>query len=137
MSKNKNKENISRKINYPVGDFLIRMKNAVIAGNKEITVPATKLIKSVAHVLKNMGYITELNSQDGTLTVSLAIRRKEPVLMNVKLVSKPGLRVYMRVDELESIKGPFTIILSTPLGIMTAKDAIKKRTGGEVIAKIF
>lgn len=133
----KKKTITSKNMNYPVGDFLIRLKNAVIAGNKEISVPTTKLIKSVALVLKNGGFISDINNQGGSITVNLAIRRKEPVLMDVKLVSKPGLRIYMKVEELESIKGPFVIILSTPLGIMMARDAVKKRVGGEMIAKIY
>ncbi len=131
------KKQMSRKIGYPVGDFLIRLKNAVISGNKEIVVPETKLIKAVSSVLKKEGYISDIQSNGKVMTIGLTIRRKEPVLMDVKLVSKPGLRIYMKVDELETQRGPFFMILSTPLGIMTAREAIKKRTGGEVIAKIF
>jgi small subunit ribosomal protein S8 len=136
MQKIKNNK-LSKKINYPIGDFLIRLKNAVIAGNKEIMVPSTKLIKSVSEVLKKAGYLSEVKYETAVTTVSLAIRRKEPVLMDVRLVSKPGLRIYMKVDELESQKGPFIVILSTPSGIMTGQEAIKKRIGGEVIARIY
>jgi small subunit ribosomal protein S8 len=127
----------SKKINYPIGDFLIRLKNAVIAGNKEVVVPTTKLIKSVSQVLKKSGFISEIKENEGSMSVTLAIRRKEPVLMDVRLISKPGLRIYMKVDELEKAKGPYVAILSTPLGIMTAMDAIKKKTGGELIARIY
>ena len=134
----KNKKGMtSKKINYPVGDFLIRLKNAVIAGNKEVSVPETKLIKAVASVLKKEGYVENIKVGEGNMVVSLAIRRKEPVLMNIKLVSKPGLRIYMKVDELENIRGPFFVILSTPLGILTGREAVKKSIGGEVIARIY
>lgn len=128
---------ISRKINYPVGDFLIRLKNAVIARNKVVKSPATKVVKSVAEILKSEGFLETLTVDGGVMTATLSIKRKEPVLMDVKLVSKPGLRIYMKLDELRKQVGPFVLILSTPLGILTGKNAIKKKTGGEVIAKIY
>jgi small subunit ribosomal protein S8 len=133
----KKKSNISRKMNYPIGDFLIRLKNAVIAGRKEVNVPVTKLLKSVAEVLKKEGFLSDVKADEDNLSVTLAIRRKEPILMDVQLVSKPGLRVYMKLDELQSKKGPYIAIVSTPLGVMSSQEAIKKKTGGEVIAKIF
>jgi len=125
------------KINYPIGDFLVRLKNAIISGNTEVSVPKTKLIKAVVDVMKKEGFFTDVKSDEKQLTVTLAIRRKEPVLMDVKLVSKPGLRVYMKVDELDSLRGPFMVILSTPMGIMSGREAIKKKMGGEVIAKLY
>lgn len=123
--------------NYPIGDFLIRIKNAVLAKNREVMVDSTKLIKEMANVLKKEGLLQEVKENKGKLIVQLAYRRKEPVVLDIKLVSRPGLRVYASVDELEKKRGPSTYILSTPKGVMTSKEAIKKRLGGEVIAELW
>jgi small subunit ribosomal protein S8 len=88
-------------------------------------------------VLKKEGILTEVKKKDGTLMVKLAYRKKEPILMNLKLVSKPGLRIYMGADELSAIRKPSFLVLSTPKGIMTSFEAIKKRIGGEVIVEIW
>ena len=77
-------------VNYPVGDFLIRIKNAALAGKREIDVSETKLIKAVADVLKKEGYLEKVTEKQGKLNIRLAFRRKEPVLFKLKLVSKPG-----------------------------------------------
>lgn len=124
-------------INYSIGDFLIRIKNAALAGNKEIGVDNTKFIENIAKVLKKEGILTEVKKKDGKLTVKLAYRKKEPVLIDLKLVSKPGLRIYMGADELSAIRGPSFFILSTSKGPMTSREAIKKRMGGEVIVEIW
>jgi len=125
-------------VNYSVGDFLVRIKNAVMAGRREIVVPETKLIKAVAEVLKKEGYLESVTSkEDGKLTVSLAYHKKEPVLINLKLVSKPGLRVYMAVDELSKIRGISKFVLSTPIGVMSTKEALKSGVGGEVLVEVW
>ncbi len=124
-------------VNYPVGDFLIRIKNTVLASNREFDVASTKFIKQVAKVLEKARYLEKVEEKDGRLTIRLAYHKKEPVLMDIKLVSKPGLRVYMAADELEKKKGPSVYILSTSKGVMTSREAIKHRLGGEVIAEVW
>lgn len=124
-------------VNYPVGDFLVRIKNAVLANNREFEVVSTKLIRKVAEVLAKGRYLEKVEEKDGRLAIKLAYYRKEPVLMDIKLVSKPGLRIYMNVDELEKKKGPSVYILSTPKGVMLSTQAIKSRLGGEVIAEVW
>ncbi len=123
--------------NYPVGDFFIRIKNAALARNREFVVDNTKLIKEVAKVLKKAGFLQEVKEDKKRLTVHVAYQRKEPVVLDIKLVSRPGLRIYSSVDELEKKKGPSIYILSTPEGVMTSKEAIKKRIGGEVMAELW
>ena len=94
--------------NYSVGDFLIRVKNAALAENKEVVVPMTKISLSAAKVLKKLGYLSEVGSSDSKkeIVCSLAFKRKKPVLMGLKLISKPGLRIYMGVSEIENRKKP-------------------------------
>ncbi|QQS38957.1 30S ribosomal protein S8 [Candidatus Woesebacteria bacterium] len=128
---------IFRNVNYPIGDFLIQIKNASLAGNEKVSVAKTKYIKSVAEALKKERYLTEVVDDDGVITVTLAFHKKEPLLFGLKLVSRPGLRRYMSVDDLEKHRGPETLILSTAHGVLSSKDAIKLRVGGEVIAKIW
>ncbi len=129
--------------NYPVGEFLIALKNASMAKNKKVEIKANKEIVAIAEALKKLGYLDEVKETKSPeqgrrmLTVSLAFRFKKPVLMNLKLVSKPGLRIYMGVDEIEKRKGPATYLISSPKGIISTKDAVKTRTGGEVIAEIL
>ena len=123
--------------NYPVGDFLIRIKNAMMANKKEVVLPQSKFIVAVAKVLKREGFLSEVKEdRKGTLVVRLAYHKKQPVLVDLKLVSKPGLRIYVGKDELERRRGAAILILSTPKGIMSSTDALKKGVGGEVIAEI-
>lgn len=123
--------------NYQIGDFLIRLKNAGMANLKEVSVNKTNLILAVAKTLKKEGFLDTVTEKDGKVSVTLSIFRKKPVLSNVTIISRPGLRIYMNVDEIEAIKTPDTYIISTPKGVMSGKDAKKLRLGGEVIAKVI
>ena len=122
--------------NYPVGDFLIRVKNAGLARKRQVEVPKNKVIKEVAKALKRLRYLDEIGEKEGKLVVKLSYRKKEPLLTDLKLVSKPGLRVYQGADELAKKRGLSTYIVSTPKGILSLKEALKKRVGGEVIAEV-
>ena len=123
--------------NYPVGDFLIRVKNAALAGKHEVEVPVTKGIKAVAEALKRAGYVEEVKAAKGLLTASLSYRRKKPVMLGLKLISKPGLRIYMDVDDIEAKRGPSIFIVSTPKGVLISKEVIGKRASGEVLAEVW
>ncbi len=124
--------------NYQIGDFLIRLKNASMAGLKDVVFPKTNLVLAVAKTLKNEGFLDSVEvDKEGNLTAKLSIFSKKPVLKNVKIVSKPGLRIYVNVDEIEKMKTPETLIISTPKGIMSGVEAKKKRLGGELIAKVI
>jgi small subunit ribosomal protein S8 len=123
-------------VTYSIGDFLIRLKNMARADKKEISLPGNKLIVSMAKALEKAGFLEDVKSKDKTLSLSLRYAYKEPVLTDVKLISKPGLRIYKSVRELEEKKGSSILIISTPKGILTHREAIKARLGGEVIAEI-
>jgi len=139
---NKTNKNSKRRsnvagLNYPVGDFLIRVKNAGLARNKTVEVGYTKLIAEVAKVLKDKKILDEVDVKDQKVITRLAYIKKEPVLIDVKLISKPGLRVYGGAAEIEKIKSPSFLIISTSKGVMSDRDAVKKNLGGEFIAEIF
>lgn len=123
--------------NYPVGDFLIRVKNASLAGKHEVEAPLTKGVKAVAEALKRAGYVEEIKSSKGVLTATIAYRRKKPIMLGIKLVSKPGLRIYMDVEDIEKKRGPSTFIVSTPKGVLTSREVIAKRASGEVLAEVW
>jgi len=124
-------------VNYPIGDFLIQIKNAALARRKIVTVRSTKLVKSVADALKKEGYLADVTRKEGEIITTLAYHKKEPVLMGLKLVSRPGLRIYKRTGSLKKLRGYSTFILSTPKGIMTAKQATKENLGGEMIVEVW
>lgn len=126
-----------RMVNYSIGDFLIKIKNASMAKNKELTVSSNKQIEAVALALKKLGYLDEVKKEKNMLNLSLTFKNKRPLLTNLKLVSKPGLRIYMGVTEIEKKKGPSTYLISTPIGIIASRQAVKERAGGEVIAEIW
>ena len=123
--------------NYSVGDFLIRIKNTAMSGNKSVEYKAEKQIVAIADALKKLGFLDTVKKEKDILTVSLAFKSKKPVIMNLRLISKPGLRIYMGADEIDKKKGPSTYLLTSPKGIISSKDAVKGRIGGEVIAEIW
>lgn len=122
--------------NYPVGDFLIKIKNAAMSRRKDVEVDYSNLTYAVSEVLKKEMYLSDIKRKDDRLMVKLAYFKKEPVLVGLKLVSKPGRRVYKKVDEISKHKGLSFFLLSTPIGIISSREAIKKNIGGEVIAEI-
>ena len=123
--------------NYSVGDFLIRIKNTAMAKNKSLEYRAEKQIVAIAEALKKLGFLETVKKEKNVLTVSLAFKNKKPVIMNLRLVSKPGLRIYMGADEIDEKKGPSTYLLTSPKGVISSKDAVKLRIGGEIIAEIW
>lgn len=125
--------------NYPVGDYLIQIKNAARSQKREVVVKESRFIRSVSECLKKMGILESVSVKDKMLTSTLAYHKKAPVLMDLKLVSKPGLRRYLGVEEIAGRKrrNSSLLVLSTPIGILSSKDALKKSIGGEVIAEIW
>ncbi|HJY98556.1 MAG TPA: 30S ribosomal protein S8 [Patescibacteria group bacterium] len=123
--------------NFPVGDFLIRIKNTAMARGKSVSVPANKQISAIAAALKKAGYFAEVKKEKETLAIDLVFKNKRPLIMDIKLVSKPGRRVYLKADEIAKKRGPSQYIISTPKGILTMREALKQNLGGEVIAEIW
>ena len=124
-------------INYPVGDFLIRIKNASTAGKKTVIAKKTSLIVDVAETFKKLGFLESIETDKENITVKIKYQNKQPLLTDIKLVSKPGLRIYKSADELEKIKKPIFLIITTSKGVLSKDEALKKRVGGEVIVEIL
>src|SRR3989344_8996002 len=122
-------------INYPIGDFLTQIKNASLAGKKTVEVQTSSFIKATARVLQQENYLEDVREEGKKLTLRISYRKKEPIITDIRLISKPGLRIYMARDEIEKRHSPSILIISTPRGVMSAREAIKKGGGGEVIGE--
>ena len=108
-----------------------------MAGIKEVTFFKSNMVLGIAKTLKSEGFIEEVKEDKKFLTVKLSIFNKKPVLSDIKIVSRPGLRIYMNVEKIESYNKPDVLILTTPKGIMSGSQAKKERIGGELIAKVI
>ena len=126
-----------------VADMLTRIRNANQMRYEEVKVPASKVKEEIARILKEAGYIKDykLVKEDvqGTLVLTLKYtERRERVITGLKRISKPGLRVYAKNDEIPKVLNGLGIaIISTSKGIMTDKEARKENIGGEVLAYIW
>lgn len=127
----------------PVADMLTRLRNASLAKHTEVTMPASQLKHQIARILKDEGYIVDYelvqDPPQGTLKVSLKYGEdRMPALSGLKRVSKPGLRVYTGKSRIPRVLGGLgTVIISTPKGLMTGRDAWRQNLGGEVVAYVW
>ena len=127
----------------PIADMLTRIRNANQNRAKTVSMPSSKMKEEIARILKNEGFVEEFsieeNDVQNTLTLTLKYgQKKERVITGLKRVSKPGLRVYSKAEELPRVLNGLGIaIISTPQGVMTDKEARKANVGGEVIAYIW
>ena len=126
-----------------IADMLTRIRNANSMGYEEVTVPASKLKVELARILKEEGFIKEYKvvSEGVEKNILLTLKygkKKEKVITGLKRISKPGLRVYVKSDEVPKVLNGLGIaIISTSKGIMTDKEARKQNLGGEVLAYVW
>lgn len=122
----------------PVADALIRIKNGYLVSKKEIQIPYAKLQFNLCKLLSKGGYISEVGKKGNLITVTLKYDGRTPSLSDVKRVSKPSLRVYKGYQDLPRVlNGLGVAIISTSKGLMTDKEARKKKLGGEVMAEVW
>lgn len=127
---------------YHVADFVIRIKNASDAHRKEVVMPYSKITKAIAKLLVKERFLADVveTQENGKKMITCGIRyvRRKPVIHDVEVVSKPSLRHYYNHKELqaEQRKKALTLVVSTSQGIMTARDALQKGLGGELLFKI-
>ncbi len=125
-----------------IADFLTRIRNGSSAKHKSIEVPSSNLKIAIAQILKDQGFIADFSkvddSKQGVLHVKLRYYLGQPVIREVKRVSKPGRRVYAPADKLPRVhNGLGVAIVSTPRGVMTDKQARRENVGGEVLCTIW
>lgn len=127
----------------PVADMLTRIRNANMAYHDELAMPSSKMKASVVDILKREGYIRdyaiEPSKPQPTLRIALKYsRQKERALTGVRRVSKPGLRVYAKRDEIPRVLGGLGIaVVSTSSGMMSDREARQYGVGGEVVAYVW
>lgn len=126
----------------PIADMLTRIRNALTAKHETVEVPASKMKKAIADILLNEGYISNVEMKEdgvqGSLLVTLKYSKEGNVISGLKRISKPGLRVYAKSNEIPKVLNGLGIaILSTSKGIMTDKEARANNLGGEVLAFIW
>ena len=129
-------------VNDTIADMLTRIRNAGQMKYANVAVLNTKMTREIARILKEEGYINDYSSNEETKMLDLSLKygenKKERVITGLKRISKPGLRVYAKHDELPRVLNGLGIaIISTSEGIMTDRDARNKKLGGEVLAYIW
>jgi small subunit ribosomal protein S8 len=127
----------------PIADMLNRIRNAIVAKQEVVPVPASKTKIAIAEVLRQEGFIKEFEvvSEGVKRTIRLRLAyggRKEPAISGLRRVSKPGLRVYVQKREIPRVYGGLGIaIISTPIGVMTGQEAWRHRMGGEILCYVW
>ncbi|MDR1757562.1 MAG: 30S ribosomal protein S8 [Bacteroidales bacterium] len=127
----------------PISDYLTRVRNAIKANHKVVEIPTSKTKKEITKILFEKGYILNYKFDDdifpGKITIALKYHpvTKQPAIMHLQRISRPGLRKYVSADDMPSVLNGLGIaIVSTSHGMMTDKEAKSQNVGGEVICYI-
>lgn len=126
----------------PIADMLTRIRNANQAKHPQVEMPASRLKLEILNVLKDEGYISEYerieDGKQGVIKVTLKYNNKERAIKGLKRISKPGLRVYAKSEELPKVLNGLGIaVISTSKGVMTDREARRQKLGGEVVAYVW
>jgi len=126
----------------PISDFLTRIRNAQHAHLETIDIPSSRMKFAIAKILEREGYVGAVTEQsDGprkVLTLALKYEGKQPVIRSISRVSTPGRRVYRKAAELPRVLSDQGLaVVSTSMGVMTNKEARKRKLGGEVLCEIY
>ena len=126
----------------PIGDMITRIRNAQMRLLNNVRIPSSKFREKILDVLKQEGYIADYKllsePNKDSLSVDLKYNNGLPVIKEIKRVSKPGRRIYVRATSIPKIQNGLGLaIVSTSIGIMTDNEARSKNVGGEIICKVF
>ena len=127
----------------PIGDMFSRIRNGQMRSLNSIEIPSSNFRKNILEILKNEGYIKDYYIEKSennkiNLKINLKYYEGDPVIKEIKRISKPGRRVYSRANSIPRVmNGLGLAILSTPKGVMTDSEARKNNLGGEIICRIF
>jgi small subunit ribosomal protein S8 len=129
----------------PIADMLTRIRNANVAMHETVRMPSSKLKESLAAVLANEGYIEGYDVEDNrgrpgrTLEITMKYtKERDRTISGVRRISKPGLRVYTAADKLPRVLGGLGVaVLSTSQGLMTDREARRRRVGGEILCYVW
>lgn len=126
----------------PIADLLTRIRNAVMVGKNEITVPSSKLKVVVAKELKKAGYLADVKVESAkprdVLVVTIAKDGENSTINEIKRLSSPGRRVYVGANDIPKVKsGRGIVLVSTSKGVVTGAEAVKQRLGGELLLSVY
>ena len=130
----------------PIADMLTRIRNAILVGHTSVSMPHSQIKMAIAEILKQEGYIEDVNVGDETPFKLIHIklkywgkrRERRPVITGLKRISKPGRRVYVNAEQIPWVMSGMGIsILTTPKGVMTGQSARRQGIGGEVICYVW
>lgn len=122
----------------PIADMLTTIRNGSAAKKKIVVVPLSKIKTEVLKILKEHGFIEKFQVEEKTIKVYLRYYKNKSVVLNIKRISKPGVRIYAKAENVPMVlRGYGLTILSTSQGLMTDKEARKKSIGGELICQIY
>ena len=127
----------------PIGDMITRIRNAQLRTLNTVTIPNSKFRAKILDVLKQEGYIIGYkqvsdSKNKSVLDVDLKYDNGNPVIKEIKRISKPGRRIYAKADSISKIQNGLGLaIVSTSMGIMSDNDARTKNIGGEIICRVF
>lgn len=127
-------------VNDPISDMLVRLQNASMVGKLRVTLPRSAIKLAIADILAREGYVGEVDkkSKDINFSITLVYKNNRPAFGGFKRISKPSRRMYLGVRDVKPVKrGHGTLVLSTPAGILTGKEAQVKRVGGEALFEIW
>ena len=130
-------------MNHSVSDFIIRIKNGALAKRKEIELPYSNINLAIGKVLKKEGFLDEVkeskNGNQKSIKATISYEKRQPILNDVKIVSKPSLRVYKASKDISDIekRGRHRVVISTSQGVMSGKEAKNKGLGGEILFEIW
>ena len=123
----------------PIADMLTRIRNALAVQKNEVSLPHSSVKESVAKILKDKGYISEITVKKDGFRKEITIVLNENVqISDLSRISKPGRRVYAKVKEIPVVKqGRGMVIMSTSKGVMTGEEAKQNKLGGEIICQVY
>ncbi len=135
----------------PISNMLIQIKNAQAVGHEQVVLPFSKMRFRVAEILKNGGYITDVErknkpartgkgekSEHEYLYLTLKYQDNQSALSGIKIISRPSRRMYIKASEIRPVRSGYGLaIISTPQGVMDSKEARKKNLGGEILCEIW
>lgn len=134
------------KMNDPISDLLIRIKNAQMVSHDQVLLPSSKMKFAMANILKSSGYISDVEkkskktkkSEHDYLLLTLKYEDGVGAIQGMRILSKPSRRTYIKASEIRPVRSGFGLaIISTSQGIMNSRDARKQKLGGELICEIW
>lgn len=130
-------------ISDPIADLLTRIRNGLVAGHAEVRLPHSRIKARIAEILVAEGYLSDVEIIPAAIQSEIRVRLKytatrDPVISGLRRVSKPGLRVYRGRSNLSHVQAGLGIaILSTSVGLMTDREARRRKVGGEVLCEVW